>query len=90
MSLPGLILGIIISMLYGAIFHFWRGGGPIRLILYLILSITGFWTGQIVAEKYNLVFISVGSLHLGFATICSIIFLAIGHWLSLAQVERVK
>ncbi len=89
MSLPGLIFGIIISILYGAIFHFWRGGGAIRLILYLILSISGFWIGQIIAAKYNLTFISIGSLHLGFATICSVLFLSIGHWLSLAQVERV-
>lgn len=89
MSLPGLILGLIISILYGAIFHFWRGGGAIRLILYLILSMTGFWVGQIVAAKYNLIFLSIGTLHLGFATICSIIFLSIGHWLSLAQVEKV-
>jgi len=89
MSLPGLILGIIISILYGAIFHFWRGGGGIRLILYLILSISGFWTGQFVAAKYNFIFLSLGSLHLGFASICSIIFLSIGHWLSLAQTERV-
>jgi hypothetical protein len=89
MSLPGLIFGIIISILYGAIFHFWRGGGPIRLILYLILSVSGFWIGQIIAAKYNLTFLSIGTLHLGLATICSILFLSIGHWLSLVQVERV-
>ncbi|NMC13076.1 MAG: hypothetical protein GYA34_09350 [Chloroflexi bacterium] len=89
MSIPGLVLGIIISVLYGAIFHFWRGGGLFRLILYLILSISGFWIGQIIATKYHLTFISIGSLHLGFSTICSIIFLSIGHWLSLTQVERI-
>ncbi len=89
MSLPGLIFGIIISILYGAIFHFWRGGGPIRLILYIILSVSGFWIGQIIAAKTNLTFLSIGTLHLGLATICSILFLSIGHWLSLVQVERV-
>ena len=89
MSIPGLALGIIISVLYGAIFHFWRDGGLVRLILYLILSVSGFWIGQIIADKYNLTFISIGSLHLGFSTICSALFLAIGHWLSLTQVERI-
>ena len=82
MNAPALIFGIILSTLYGALFHLWRGGGLGRLVLYLILGWIGFWAGQWLATKLNLMFLSVGELHLGMATICSFALLALGYWLS--------
>ncbi len=83
MTLPALLLGIIISTLYGAIFHLWRGGSLGRLFLYECLSWIGFWIGQIIAEKLSWQFFSLGPLHLGLATLLSWIFLFIGYWLSI-------
>lgn len=82
MTLPAFLLGVIISTLYGAIFHLWRGGNLGRLLLYIVLSWAGFWVGQFIAEKIHWYFLSFGPLHFGFATFISWIFLLIGHWLS--------
>lgn len=88
MTLPALIIGILISTLYGAAFHLWRGGGFGRLLLYLILGWVGFWIGQFLGNYFGWTFGSIGPLHLGIATVFSILLLAIGYWLSLVQVQR--
>ncbi len=85
--MPTLLLGLIISTLYGAIFHLWRGGNAGRLLLYLLLSWIGFWVGQLLANLLNLSFDVLGQLHLLFATLGSLAFLGIGYWLSLVQAE---
>jgi len=87
MSIPTLLLGLILSTLYGALFHLWRGGNAGRLLLYVLLSWVGFWVGQIIGNLLNLSFETIGLLHIGTATLGSIIFLAIGYWLSLVQSE---
>jgi uncharacterized membrane protein YeaQ/YmgE (transglycosylase-associated protein family) len=87
MSIPTLFLGLILSTLYGAIFHLWRGGNAGRLLLYLLLSWIGFWIGQLVGNLLNVSFDTIGQLHLVTATLGSLIFLAIGFWLSLVQTE---
>jgi uncharacterized membrane protein YfcA len=88
MTLPTLLFGILISTLYGAAFHLWKGGSLWRLALYLILGWVGFWLGQLLATQLGWNFGSVGQLHLGLATLFSAVFLFAGHWLSLVEVER--
>lgn len=88
MSLPSLLIGVLISSLYGAAFHLWRGGGLGRLILYLLLGWAGFWIGHLLAGRLDWTFASLGPLHLGLATITSLAFLLLGHWLSLVEVDR--
>lgn len=85
MTLPALLLGLIIASLYGAAFHFWRGGNFEHLLLYLILGWAGFIGGQTVASIFGLDFASIGTLKLGMASIGSIIFLLGGYWLSLIE-----
>ncbi len=87
MSIPTLFLGLILSTLYGALFHLWRGGNAGRLLLYLLLSWIGFWIGQLIGNLLDVSFDTVGQLHLVIATLGSLIFLAIGFWLSLVQSE---
>jgi hypothetical protein len=88
MSIPILFLGLILSTLYGALFHLWRGGNAGRLLLYLLLAWFGFWLGHLVGNSLNISFDTIGQLHAGVATLGSVIFLAIGYWLSLVQVEN--
>jgi hypothetical protein len=88
MSLPALILGFLLASLYGAIFHLFLGGGLGRLLLFLILGWLGFLAGQILASSQGWTFDQVGALHLGTASVTSFMFLGIGHWLSLIEVER--
>ena len=88
MTLPAFIFGVVISTLYGVAFHFWKGGGPGRLLLYLILGWAGFWAGHLLAGLLNWSFDSLGALHFGTATVGAVLFLAGGYWLSLVEVER--
>lgn len=88
MSIPAIFLGLLLSTVYGALFHLWRGGNAGRLLLYLILAWIGFWLGQFAGNYLKISFDTLGQLHIAFATLGSLIFLAIGYWLSLVQVEN--
>lgn len=87
MTLPALILGIVLSTLFGALFHLWRGGSGGRLLLYLILGWLGFWAGHIAAQLLGWNFGKVGPLHLAPATFISLLVLFTGHWLSQVQIQ---
>jgi hypothetical protein len=86
MNAPSLLLGIVISTLYGTGFHLLRGGNLGKLILYMILGWAGFWIGQAWATSMDWEFFSLGPLHLGVATLLSFIFLGLGYWLG--KIER--
>ncbi len=88
MNLPGLLFGFLISTFYGAAFHFWRGGNAARLLLYLSLGWVGFWVGQLAAEFLGWTFLRLGSLNLGMASLASFLFLTLGYWLSLVEVDK--
>jgi hypothetical protein len=88
MTLPAFLFGFLLSSLYGAAFHLWVGGNAGRLLLYILLSWSGFWIGQFAANYLNWTFLSLGPLHVGMATLCSFLFLGLGYWLSLFEVER--
>ena len=55
MTIPAVLFGIFLSTLYGALFHFWRGGDTKRLILYIALSWVGFWLGHFIGQLNGLV-----------------------------------
>jgi len=90
MTIPAYLFGFVISTLYGAVFHLWRGGSAGRFLLYLILSWLGFWGGQFLADRLGLSFASVGPLHLGVATAGSLVCLGIGSWLSQVPEKQKK
>ena len=88
MTLPSILLGAIISSVYGALFHLLRGGNLGRLILYLLLAWVGFWVGHFFGAWLNWNFLAVGDLNVGMGTVISLVILGAGYWLSLVQVER--
>jgi hypothetical protein len=53
-----------------------------------VLGWAGFWLGQFIATQLGWTFVSLGTLHLGMATLLSAVFLFGGYWLSLVEVER--
>jgi hypothetical protein len=87
MTLPSIILGIVISTLYGGVFHLFRGGGFWRLILYLGMAWIGFWVGHLLGSRFSWSFLSLGPLNLGMATIGSAVLLIFGYWLSKVEVK---
>ena len=81
MTLPSILISIIISSLYGAAFHLWRGGNLTRLLLYLVLAWIGFWLGHMLGNQWGWTFFSLGPLKLGAATLGAAALLGLGHWL---------
>ena len=88
MLTASLILGFVLSTLYGAFFHFWRGGGSGRLVLYLVLSWAGFLVGHFAAVFMNINIDKIGELHVGMSSLGSIVFIIIGYWLSLGGIDH--
>jgi len=85
---PAIVLGFVISSLFGALLHLWRGGSPWRLLLYIVLSWAGFWVGHFLASALDWTFWNIGPLNVGLASVVSLFVLGIGYWLSLVQVEK--
>ncbi len=88
LTLPTLLIGMLLSTLYGAAYHLWRDGGPGRLLLYLVLGWMGFWAGHFLAGSLGLTFASLGQLRLGAATLSSAVVLVAGDWLSRIEVQK--
>jgi hypothetical protein len=88
MALPALLIGFFFSTIYGLGFHLLVGGNAWRLLLYLVLGWIGFWAGHIAAEFFGLTIASLGTLHLGAATVGSALTLGLGYWLSLVKPEK--
>ncbi len=88
MTFPAFIFGVLVALIYGALFHIWKNGGLGKLVLYLFLSVAGFFVGQWVGTLLGTSFIEVGPVHLGFASLGSFAFLLIGNWLSQVEVAR--
>ena len=87
MPIQTVVFGFLLASVYGALFHFWKGGKPWRLLAYLIFAWVGFWLGQLIGNAIGLVFIKVGSLNVGFASSMSLLVLFVGNWLVLGRLE---
>lgn len=81
MTLPTILLGLLIALLYGAVYHLIRGGSFWRLLLYLGLSVLGFTAGHIVGVWRSWMLMPLGSLNLGLSSIGSVLILVLGDWL---------
>ncbi len=90
MTIQSILLGFLVPTLIGAGFHLWRGGSLWRLILYILFAWAGFWGGHLLGQQMGWTFLAIGSLNFGSAIILCILVLAVGYWLSLAQVETKK
>ena len=92
MTLPTILFGFIIAFLLGSGFHLWRGGALGKLILYLVVSVAGFWLTQLLAMMMQIKFLSVGALQLGFDIMGCIAFLFLANVISNipSQNEKMK
>jgi hypothetical protein len=85
MTLPSIILGAILASVFATLFHLWRGGSGMRMLLYFALAWIGFWGGHWIADQLGWHFFSLGPLNIGLASLGSWLFLSLGYWLSLMQ-----
>ncbi len=88
MTLPSFAVGLLIALLLGALFHLAADGGGGRLVLYLLLSLCGFFAGHFVGAALHWQLFPLGPLDLGMAILGSVFLLLLGHWLSLVQIGR--
>jgi hypothetical protein len=88
MTLPAILFGVVLSSIYGTAFHFWKGGGMNKLILFVALAWGGFWVGHIVGGQIGWTFAAVGPLNTGMATLGSLVFLFVGEWLSRVEISQ--
>ena len=82
MTFPAIIFSFFVAMLLGSLMHLWRGGTLIRLMLYLALSLIGFFSGHFVGNLLSIRIIMVGTINLGMGILGSIVLLGLGYWLS--------
>jgi len=82
LTLPATLLGLLIALLYGAIYHLIRGGSIWRLFLFLGLSLFGFAAGHLIGLWRGWVWYPIGSINLGLSSIGSLVMLILGDWLS--------
>jgi hypothetical protein len=88
MQLPVVLLGLVIALLIGFLFHILRDGNGLRLLMYLGLSILGFALGQWVSMAGGWKLYMLGALDIGMGIIGSILVLAGGDWLGRRQAEK--
>ncbi len=82
MTIQSILLGFVISTLYGSLFHVWRGGSLGKLIFFLIMAWGGFWAGHFLSIQLDWHFLKIGPLHTGLATATSFLALAVAAFIS--------
>lgn len=82
MTFPAFVFSFFLATLLGSLLHFWRGGSLYKLLSFLVLSWIGFFGGHFIAAILSISFMDVGTIHLGFGILGSLVFLGLGYWLS--------
>ena len=77
--MPSFILGLVLSSLYGLVFYLLMGNGWLRLLLYWIVGVGGFFLGQLIASTVGLNIFNIGDANVIEGTVAS--------WLGLIAVH---
>ena len=72
------------------LFHLCGKMEVLEVMLYLGLSVIGAVVGHLIAQDSGFSFLTIGTMHLGGAILGSIVFLFVGHWLSLVEIKPKK
>ena len=85
-----LILGVLVSTAYGALFHLIMGGNFRQLTNYILASWVGFIVGQFLGQAIGFEAFKLGTVHLATATIGSCLLLAVTRGLEQRPVPVVE
>jgi len=62
--LPALVMILVLSILYGALFHLWKGVSLRDLGAYILFALLGFIAGQLIGAGLHLDVLKLGQVHL--------------------------
>jgi len=82
MTFPAVVFSFFIATLLGSLLHLWRGGSLVHLLIFIVLSVIGFFVGHTLSNLLSIRFIIVGTINLGMGIFGSLAFLGLGYWLS--------
>ena len=82
MTFPAFVFSFFVATLLGSLLHLWRGGSLLQLLLYLGLSLVGFFLGHFIGNALSIQIFQVGTINLGVGIFGSLILLGMGYWLS--------
>jgi len=85
MTIPSALLGLLIASLFGSFYHLWRGGGPGRILFYLVLAWLGFFCGHFLASWLGWRLFLLGPMDLGMGIVGALAFLFLGDWLGMVE-----
>ncbi len=78
MPLPTIPFGVLLSTLYGGLYHLICGGKTRKLLLFVTLSVAGFWLGDTLGWLLNWTFAPVGMMNAGMGTVARSSFWRLG------------
>jgi len=90
MTVASIILGFLIASIPACIFNFFVAGNFRRLVLLNVFAWIGFWVGQLISAWRGWTFLQVGPIILGIDLLVTILFIALGFWLTNFQTETKK
>ncbi|MYD10670.1 MAG: hypothetical protein F4X02_11590 [Chloroflexi bacterium] len=79
---PIFIFAFVIATMYGLAFHVIMGGGPRRMVLFIVTGWLGFLLGQYIGGYLHVELLKIGVLHLLPASICAFALLIFAHILT--------
>ena len=77
-----LVLALLLSTAYGALFHFLIGGSTRRLLLYILVAFIGFAVGHFIGQMLLVDLLKLGPLYLFSASVGAWIALFGSWWLA--------
>jgi hypothetical protein len=80
---PSLLLAWLLSSIYATIFHLWKGGSVLDLLLYLVAAWLGFGLGQLVGNILGLGLAMIGPLNVVEGTLFAWLLLFGARWLKI-------
>ena len=81
MPAPAVVLVVLISLLYAALFHLWRGKGWGGLVLSIIASLLGMIAGQFLGPIIGLDLLRIGQVYILEGTVLAWLLMLAVAWL---------
>ncbi len=81
---PPLILSILLSTAFAALFNLWQGGNQRDLVIYLVAAWLGFALGELLGDWLALDLLMIGQIHVVEASLACGLLLFLARWLKTA------